>query len=602
MVKFFFRIKKEYLVIGLISIFYILNNFFWLSQNTYPSGPDEFIHLSLSLDFFKSFFLGINNIFQTFRPDMSGHWPPFYHITSALFDLFFGYSYISSVMVNNIYFIILIVAVYYIGKKLFSENAGILAVILISLYPMVYRYSRVFNPDFALLAMTALSTSLLLYTDNFKNLRNSILFGICFGLGMLTKWTFILFLLGPLACTLFSIFVLKFKEKKHCKRQFLTLLFSLTIAIIIPIFWYLSSFSILFERAKSFLWSAAYYHPKIDPAVTSRSLFQIDKFFEYFRFLINEEISFLFFVIFLFALVFYFLKSKHKLFLSLWYIIPFFILSISFQKEGRFMLPSLIAVALITAAGLESMPFNRNNFFKKIDLYLLIILLGILQFFDISYNFQRKDKAFTFFSPIGDLSLFYSPVTEQHEWSFGPPLKKDWKMDKIADAIADSRRHPYNYSPLIIGVVCDDAYARKVFNYPMCISYYFARQNINLKPLVLNFIDEPRQDSLFFLSRLNEINCIIYVSGNKFWPIFDDLDEPFNKLFLEIKSYFFYTKNMHIYSIDKNNIIKEETEKKLKELLMHREKFSLLKSLELPEGYSAHIYLKNDKPLLQLLQ
>ena len=160
---------KIYFIIGAIVCFYWIVNFIWLEQNTYPSVPDEPTHLVISLKLqFPSPYL--NNVKDFFRFLMrsSGHWPPFFHISSALFNLFFGTSYISSVMVNIVYLLVLLCSVYFIGLKLFDKNTGILAVAFISLYPMVFRYSRFFGPDFALTAMVCLSASLLFYAEGFK--------------------------------------------------------------------------------------------------------------------------------------------------------------------------------------------------------------------------------------------------------------------------------------------------------------------------------------------------------------------------------------------------------------------------------------------------
>jgi asparagine N-glycosylation enzyme membrane subunit Stt3 len=178
--------KKSFFILGLVIFFYAVNNFIWLRLNNYPSGPDEFWHLLRGLKFSKAL-LSNPQEFLYLSVENASHWPPLFHMSSAIVAFFAGASYLSLVMTNIIYLAILLFSVYFIGLKLFDQNTGLLAAIITSAYPMVFISSRFFNPDFALLAMTCLSICFLIYSDYFRDRKFSVLFGISFGLGMLAK-------------------------------------------------------------------------------------------------------------------------------------------------------------------------------------------------------------------------------------------------------------------------------------------------------------------------------------------------------------------------------------------------------------------------------
>ena len=596
------KAKSVYFIIGAIVCFYAINNFIWLRQNTFPGGPDEACHLTLSLRCFKVIDATIKSVAPNFSTFTTGHWPPFYHISSAILNLWLGSSYIASAMVNILYFIILLFSLYFIGAKLFDKNVGILAALFISLYPMIFRYSRFFGPDFALTAMICLSVCLLLYTEYFRDKIFSVLFGISLALGMLTKWTFILFLIGPLTYTLLQMFFLK-AGQISIKNSFLNFIRAIVLGILLSLFWYLPAFDIVTKRIELFLKHRAFYNPAINGGELKPAQYlpQLDKFLDYLRILINEQVSLLFFAIFLLAIVFYFIKRRNKLFLILWYAIPYFFLSLSTHKEGRFMLPSLPVIALISAAGLQSIGSKKwKNF-----LCFTIIILGLFQFIDITYNSNREGKAFSFQMPLlGTIHTLYSPIAEHNRWFCGAPEKKDWKMSKVANSIA--RCYKYNrYFPgasysLFIGVIGEDTVVRTIYNTPYIIEYYLEKEtNLNLRyGYVFSLLSN--LDILEATVSLEKTDCIIYISKNNSWPEFDDLKEEYNILLSRWKNKLPTIKNLNtrpvpIYEI--NDLFIEKANNKLKDFVLNKEnRFKLVEGIKLPDGYVAYIYAK-DNPL-----
>lgn len=569
------RSKSAYFIIGSIIVFYLINNFIWLRNNLYLSGPDEFHHLTISIDYYRLFATHFKSIFHNPVPH-AWIWPPFYYIISGALNLFFGQSYISSVMGNLFYLTILLFSIYFIGIKLFDKETGILAVIFISMYPIVFRYSRYFNPEFGLVAMVSLSICFLIYTDYFQSRKISILFGVSFGLGMLTKWSFILFLIGPLIHVFFKAGFFRTKQNVFSRQKMLNFRFFLIPAILLPLFWYLSApWAALIQAFRSFLLLCTHYRYKVvDLGFISQPLFQPEKFSEYLWLLINPGISLLFFVIFLVSLLPWIFKSKNKTVLILWYIIPYCLLSLSSHKEGRFMLSALPVVALVSAAGLKAISFTKLSFLLRRDLYLILILFGLLQFFDISYNYNPGRDYFRK-TPIGILGAPYLSSTEHHRWSYGPPYKKDWRMEKVAESIA---LHCRELPSLTIWIICYDAYAGEIFNYSAWLNYYLVTKNVNNAD-VINLVSS-RYELSHFMGQSDKINCIIFVSGDRPSPEFTNLKWQLIQflgqglLNLQVK--------------------KEVPIEILRDFIGNMEsRFKLIDTIKLLEGYSAYIYKKN---------
>ncbi|MDD5045277.1 MAG: glycosyltransferase family 39 protein, partial [Candidatus Omnitrophica bacterium] len=334
-VKRFFKKRDNLLICALIA-FHAAVDTIWLTLNKYASGPDEYNHLLLSSRIFKK----NASIFYDF-------WPPFFHIFAACFRMLFGDGYIIAVMVNVVYIAVIFYALYYIGIKIFDRKTAILSVLILSLYPLFFRYSRFFSIDFALLAMVCLSICLLLYADDFQDRKNSILFGVSLGLGMLTKWSFIFFLFGPLLYSAYRIYLSKKNRRplssKKAARNFLL---SLLLGACITAVWYLPALQVFIARLKTFIYVFVHNKPSMD---SGEAVFGINNISQGFAALINEELSFLFFLVLCFAVFTYRKMIKEQKIVILWFIIPFCIFSLYFTKESRYMLPALPALALLSA-------------------------------------------------------------------------------------------------------------------------------------------------------------------------------------------------------------------------------------------------------------
>ncbi|PIQ84905.1 MAG: hypothetical protein COV73_06420, partial [Candidatus Omnitrophica bacterium CG11_big_fil_rev_8_21_14_0_20_43_6] len=131
-------------------------------------------------------------------------YPPLVPASFALFYFLFGLHTGMELLVNTIYLVCAMLAIYGIGRKISNEKVGVLAVFIFSSFPGVISYSRFIFAEFNLMCLIAISLFFLLKTEFFTSRRYSIIFGIFLGLTALTKWEFPLTMLAP--CCLYLIY------------------------------------------------------------------------------------------------------------------------------------------------------------------------------------------------------------------------------------------------------------------------------------------------------------------------------------------------------------------------------------------------------------
>src|SRR3989338_2686093 len=100
--------------------------------------------------------------------------------------------------IQNLYLFIFIVFLYKLGALLFNRTTGVLSVIVCTFaYLNFNSFSRVALADLPMVAMVTLTIYLLLKSDNFKDRKYTLLFGIFSALTLMTKFQSFGILLAP---------------------------------------------------------------------------------------------------------------------------------------------------------------------------------------------------------------------------------------------------------------------------------------------------------------------------------------------------------------------------------------------------------------------
>ena len=412
--------KKIGLIILIIFLFQAIQLVSWINKDSSNPAWDQSWHAMVSANKYMQLFEKTNlttkqveEIYPIFR-FANNYYPPFYHISTVPFYIVFGNNYDSALLTNLFFLFILIVSSFFIGKKLYNVKAGLIISFIISTIPIHSLLMRDYLIDFSLSAMVALGFVLLLYTENFENIKYSILFGLAFGLGVLTKWSYPIYIFIPFCYSLYVFFRKNFYEKKNYTKV-KNIVYPLILAIIIALRWY------TFSRIKILIPTILMYS-KIGPVEGDPSFLSISGLTYYFNIIINDY-SFFYFIIFVISIIILiknFKESKTKTMLLLQIIFIYVFFTLLSNKDARYILPIYIFLALFVGEFITNL--NRRKI--KYLFVLIIIVFGLLQ------NFSYNSKNINFGYQIRQIKLI--------ELKGKYPLSAQFNINEMLDNINNS--------------------------------------------------------------------------------------------------------------------------------------------------------------------
>lgn len=398
--------KSERYLLFLI-IFLIACNLLWYFLGHRPLHWDSADHLSYSLDTYKTLnnSQGFSSLLRNLI-DVSWYYPPLVYWAAIPFHAIFGLNDFAGFLEMTFFLILLVCSVYQIGKRVYNLEAGIFAAFCIGMFPIVSQYSRDYMLDLPLAAMIAAAVYSLIRTNDFSSRNNCIKFGILLGLGMLTKWTFVLFVITPMIYFLWEGYSLASKKF----RIFVNFLLSIIVGLIICLPWYLRNIiSILSNRLNEF---------------ERGDLSFIENLFYYFK-IIPEQISLIVTILFLIGVFLFFKNSfflKRRLPLY-WLVGSYILITVINFKLPRFSIALLIPFCVLFGGMLfygENEPKKRNLFVK------IFVIIAVSNFI-----------FFSFLNPGVNLAL---PVTETPVVNNVTPDKTDWKNTEVIKNISDDMK------------------------------------------------------------------------------------------------------------------------------------------------------------------
>jgi len=341
------------LIIFTLTLFYFYNNYIYFKLDNVPPLNDQAHHLT-NRDYFINFFKSFN--LKELKPYTKDCYPPFFYICGAFFYFLTGNNILSCIITNSFFYLILLISIFFIGKKILDYKLGIIACLVISLYPYIYAATRVFLIDFALTSIVTLSICLMVYSNEFSNVKMAILFGVTCLLGMLTKQSFFFYICGPL---IFNVVTALKLDSAKIKNLFIIFIIGLFIPLLYSYLFWFKTVNNLFKTSFQGVyfvpqngWTAIFYYFKILP----------------------DQITWLFLIVFIFSILIYiFHKDYNKNILLSWFLLPNIFLSLIPIKDTKYTLPLLPAIALISAWGICYI----KNLKAKIFLLVFFIAYGV---------------------------------------------------------------------------------------------------------------------------------------------------------------------------------------------------------------------------------
>lgn len=402
-------------------------NLLWVSLEARPPHWDMGRHLWNSLLYYNEF---STHHLLPFLQAYNYYPPLLYWLTSPIYTIF-GTSVASAVSVNIVFITILTVSTYLLGKELWGKRVGLLSALLVLSYPMFVSQFKEYQVDAPLAATTTLALYGLVKTGFFRSGRWSIFFGATLGLGLLTKWTLVGIIAIPLAITAGMAFRQAYPSWRMVGFRLRNLILALATAYTASSLWYVANL----QQLKIDLLgnNAAQAVREGDPVVGS-----LASNFWYFWNLINNQLYLIPFLVFILALA---VTLRHKeavkrnlMPLALIFGVYLLFTLIS-NKDARYTLPMLPAVAIITCSAITYLPQRAKNITT-----ILIGLHAVTAFFVISFGVSFIPKNISF-------SLGSQPVTviQQGGYIIGSPTSEQWRQEQIVQLAASTPNRTLQY-------------------------------------------------------------------------------------------------------------------------------------------------------------
>jgi 4-amino-4-deoxy-L-arabinose transferase-like glycosyltransferase len=380
------KMKKDHLVrIALLSLFafHLINNMVIIFRDTTPFIADASNYYLFSFQYWKKWteFVKCWN-FDLLKTLLGGGLGgQLLSLLAIPFFSVFGVSHDIAILANQSFFLILIFSIFELGKILFNRRTGLLAAYMISFYPGVVGFSRVYMAEFPILAISTVCVYLLIKSEGFKNLKYSLCFGFAFALGELIRPRFAVYIVIPVLFYAIKNMAVLFRHTEvsaqtAVKKIGLNILFSAAISCLLLFPWYsIGNVSGYLSFQK--LW------------VSLPALSHIGSNLPYYLQMLWEvQLGWFFaFLFFLGMLISFFEKNKRPkiYFLFMWFGLTMVLLSTLGLKDfPRITIPLLVPVALISSAGMERL--SRLKIGKY--LWVSFLLFGVFQYFFISYGNQ----------------------------------------------------------------------------------------------------------------------------------------------------------------------------------------------------------------------
>jgi 4-amino-4-deoxy-L-arabinose transferase-like glycosyltransferase len=396
-------------------------NIVWIAIDTRPPFWDMANHATWSLEVLRDFQQNGVSALLTLPHD-SGTYPPLYYAVVALFYGLLGPTIDSAQLANLPAVILLGLATYGIARSLMEPGAAALAALIVNFIPFLLWLSRETMLEYWLTALVAIALWALIKTKEFSSGKWSIVFGLVCGLGMLTKWTFVIFVVLP------ALWAAR-KNPGNAVKSF-------AVAAVVASYWYVPQFYTmpLFWRQNA---AAAVFER--DPAtMTERLLF-------YAR---SIEGSVLFLPLFVLCVigVLFVIAHRRSLFPK-WTPIVLCLLG---SGLGLILLPSAdprYAVGILPAMAL----FAAAPFEKRMAAQFVLAAFLVFQHVLVSFGIpQLPERVVLMQGPEGPLPYDWNLYIQNYLTVWGRPERQDWHIDRVLKQVSEGVT-----SPVRIGLIPD---------------------------------------------------------------------------------------------------------------------------------------------------
>lgn len=493
MSKIFFSSKIPFIAIVLLClIIFISHTLYVLKTNQLPE-MDEQHYMYMASGFYKILqHPALDSPIKMI--ELLPFRQPGYSLIILPFLLVFGLhdAYRIALWINGLLYVATIIGVYAIGKEFFKKYIAVIAAYIFAFYGWSLFYLHFTYSETAATCFVVLSFLFLIKSKFFQNRKNSILFGIFFGFGLLVRWVTPIFIIGPLLYVMYKAVKAKKQKKYAIKNITIAFIIVLAIAGLPYVLNYKTFFGDYFNsqllggpiwntvplsHQKHFsFWAAAYY------------------------FKVFEQLTFPLFVLFLSGLILGIIKKTRTRIILLSLLAPYLLFSFgTVIKDDRYIVPIYPFLALISASVIDYIKIQK----AKIGFVTLIIILSFGNFLGASWGIgplgQKGLMSISIPLPVGHPRLIHLTTIV---W---PPKKDESRAQEIIDFIErDSKKNHIN-NPSVI----------ELFSYhTVDLGMYAINTYERMEPIfVQNFvgmeINDVSKNALFVTEAINKASYIL---------------------------------------------------------------------------------------------
>ncbi len=399
------------MIVALLLCAVILVSNSWHHFHNVQPGWDEAWYLGTSFDLFYALKEGIG-LFASHYIHALKFTAPLVTVFPLPLYFLFGPSERLALWVNDIWLLLTWWAVYALARDFWGEKVGWIAVSCVALIPLNYGLSRSYLIEPALTAMVAW-THWALWKHAQEEKSRGILLGVLLGVGILTKTSFLLYVMG-------SLWIFR-------KALLRTMFVTLGLALLMAMTWYVPNARYVIPHALSAAWGAASRPQDFGP------FWSLGGIFNFLYSVLRDGFSWGYGLAA--VLIFSwdknwrkkgFFSEKASQILLGWFLIPFFVCAFLTFKDIRYLVPAFPAVALLLSRSVFYViktPWGKGFFF-------LIVLL-----------------------------LLKTLSTQTLGWPVGPPFRFNgpphpngfWDRQAVLDVLTQREKN----KPLLVGMNFD---------------------------------------------------------------------------------------------------------------------------------------------------
>ncbi|MDP8225974.1 MAG: glycosyltransferase family 39 protein [Candidatus Lernaella stagnicola] len=352
---------------------------------------------------------GENDAWPAFRGAVAGSaYPPLIHYLSLPVRLVVGDHPRAGAVTVAAWSLLTILATFGIGHLLAGDRAGLLAAFFITFAPGFYRFARLETTDAPLAAMVALTMFFLLRSDGLGRRAGAMQFGAVAALGMLTKQSFMLYLILPSSYLIVQYLWAAKPEKRKVRLRNAAWSSGIFLAIVFML-----------------------YLPGLESWITTRQVVRafylaVDQigFVDNLKLLISTGLGPFLTVLTILGFILVSKAEWANRALFLWFVPPILLLHAVFGMQStRYLLPLLPAGAILGALGVEKWLIETGRKRAVAGVLVVFFVLGGAAAYD---NLRAEQTPFS----------FRDFEKRQHIEGLPRPERLGWSVQPIASKMA----------------------------------------------------------------------------------------------------------------------------------------------------------------------